>query len=126
MKPLALVIEDDGDQALIFTEALKKAGYKIETIMNGNTARRRLAEATPAIVILDLHLPEVNGEEILGQIRSDARLKNTHVLVVTADAQLAQSLADEATLTLLKPVSFTQLSALAARFQPSPPASDQE
>lgn len=113
---LAFIIEDDEDQAYVFAKALDMAGYSSEMISDGTLAEQRIAEAEPEIVVLDLHLPGTNGDKLLRQIRSDPRLEATRVLLVTADAALADSLSDEATLVLLKPISFAQLAVLAARF----------
>lgn len=115
-KPLSLVIEDDEDQNIIFSTALEKAGYTVKSVFDGIAAQKMLAEVVPAIIVLDLHMPGVNGDVILKQIRSDARLKNTRVIVATADAAYAASMQFQAELVLLKPISFSQLSHLAARF----------
>ena len=114
-KPLALIIEDDADQNLIFTTALDQAGYETESIKDGRTAQRRLTEVVPKTVVLDLHIPEVEGVALLSQIRNDQRLTNVSVILATADAALANSLHAEADLVLLKPISFAQLSILASR-----------
>lgn len=115
-KPLALIIEDDADQNLIFTIALNQAGYATESIMNGSKAQRRLTEVVPKMIVLDLHIPNVTGETLLRQIRTDPRLGNSSVILATADAAMATSLQAEADLVLLKPISFSQLSILASRF----------
>jgi CheY-like chemotaxis protein len=118
-KPLALIIEDDKDLARIFSEALLQAAFETEIIRDGQAALERLAEVTPMVVVLDLHLPRVSGEEILRQIRSDERLAETRVMIATADSQMAQNLRDDADVVLLKPVSFEQLYFLAGRMRPS-------
>lgn len=112
---LALIIEDHVDSAIIFTEALKKAGFRTETIRSGDTALARLAVATPDVVVLDLSLPGVAGPDILHYIRDDARLANVRVIVATAHPQMVDSVRDKADLVLLKPISFGQLRDLAAR-----------
>jgi two-component system phosphate regulon response regulator PhoB len=112
-KLLALVIEDHADSAIIFTEAVKRAGFEVETIREGNTALHRLADVEPDIVILDLNLPHVSGMEILQQIRSDPRLAKTRVVVVTAHAEKADSVRGQADMVLLKPVAFSQVRKLA-------------
>ncbi|HET9915425.1 MAG TPA: response regulator [Anaerolineales bacterium] len=117
-KPIGLVIEDNPDQNLVFTMALNKAGFSTESIYNGTDAQRRLKETVPQIVILDLHLPDIDGNIILAQIRSDKRLSKVNVVLATADAVFADALQAEAELVLLKPVSFSQLSDLASRFNP--------
>jgi DNA-binding response OmpR family regulator len=116
--PLALIIEDDKDLATIFTAALKIAQFETETITDGRDALARLAEVTPTVIILDLHLPYVSGQDILLRLRADQRLAKTRVILASADALMAESLRAEADLVLLKPVSFEQLSMLAARLRP--------
>ncbi len=111
----ALIIEDEEDLATIFSEALKAAGFETELIYDGAIAERRLREVYPAIVVLDLNLPHVDGNQLLHQIRTDPRLGNTRVLIATADAGMADMLTDEADLILLKPISFVQLRTMAER-----------
>ena len=115
-KPLALIIEDDADQNLIFTTALDQAGYETESIKDGLIAQQRLTEIVPQTIVLDLHIPQIEGVTLLSQIRNDQRLTNVYVILVTADAALASNLHVEADLVLLKPISFSQLSVLASRF----------
>ena len=116
--PFALVIEDDQKLATIFAKALQMAEFETEIIQDGSLALTRLADTTPAVVVLDLHLPHVSGKDILHQIRTDERLIKTQVLVATADPLMAESLRDEADLVLLKPISFSQLRDLSARLRP--------
>ncbi len=116
--PFALIIEDDPYLATIFAEALQMAEFETEIAEDGQSALTRLALTTPAIVLLDLHLPHVPGSDILTQIRADKRLAQTRVLIVTADALKAETLRNEADLVLLKPISFHQLRDLAKRLRP--------
>ena len=116
-KPLAFVIEDDPEQQKIFSYAIREAGYTVEVIGNGTDAMQRLNEATPALVILDLHLPVISGDEILRYIRADERLTAISVILATADPLLAESLSAESDLVLLKPISFIQLRDLATRLR---------
>jgi len=117
-KPIALVIEDNADQNLVFTMALNKAGFSTESVHNGIDAQQRLREIVPQIVILDLHMPDIDGNIILAQIRTDRRLSKVNVILATADAVFAEALESQAELVLLKPVSFSQLADLASRFNP--------
>ena len=115
MNDLALIIEDDADLATIFAEAIKTAGFEAHTVRDGKTALAQLAATTPSIVVLDLHLPNVSGMDILKYIRADARLAKTRVILTTADARMADMLQGQADLVLVKPISFGQLRDLAAR-----------
>lgn len=115
--PFALVIEDDPDAAAIFSEALKAAEFEVETIETGDKALERLSVTTPAMIVLDLHLPHVAGPEILRHVRADPRLAETQVIIATADPSMAEPLHDQADLVLLKPISFSQLRDLAKRLR---------
>jgi DNA-binding response OmpR family regulator len=115
MKELAIIVEDDEDLAAIFTEALHKANYQVETIRDGLSAQRRIIQVEPHLVVLDMHIPYVSGAEILSQIRSDIRLKHTTVVIATADARMGEAFTDIADFVLIKPITFTQLRDLTAR-----------
>ena len=115
MNDMGFVVEDDEDLALIFTEALQKANYQVETIRDGLSAQRRLLQIIPHIVVLDMHIPIVSGADILKQIRSDDRLKQTVIVIATADARLGEAYTDVADFVLIKPITFTQLRDLTAR-----------
>lgn len=111
----ALIVEDETDLAIIFSKALQEAGFETQIVRAGDTALMWLSSTTPQIVVLDLHLPRVSGEEVLDQIRADERLATTKVIIATADPRMAETLQDRADLVLLKPIGFSQLRDLAAR-----------
>ncbi|GAB4277445.1 MAG: hypothetical protein Kow0080_28440 [Candidatus Promineifilaceae bacterium] len=117
IRPLALIIEDNEDQNLVFTTAMQQAGFDTESILDGRTAQTRLQVVTPQLIILDLHIPEVNGEDLLRQIRANPHMTDVRILLATADAALATDLQSLADLVLLKPISFTQLKQLGTRFR---------
>jgi CheY-like chemotaxis protein len=114
---LALIIEDDEDLSEIFGQALTAAGYTIEIIRDGQTAQDRLKEVVPAVITLDMHIPHISGDVLLKQIRADARLEKTRVVVTTADAEMGDSARHIADLVLIKPISYIQLRDLTARLR---------
>lgn len=116
--PFAYIVEDNQDAVAIFQAALERAGYEVQVAMDGAVAQQQLAELVPDLIVLDIHMPNVSGDRLLKQIRSDARLKDTRVFLATADANMASHLRDQAELVLLKPVGFSQLKDLAERFRP--------
>jgi DNA-binding response OmpR family regulator len=111
--PVALVIEDDRDLATLFAIALRMAGVETETVHAGDTALARLAVLVPDLVVLDLHIPRTAGIDILRQIRADARLSGTRVVVVTGDLLAAKDIQNQADQVLIKPFSFDDLQDLA-------------
>jgi DNA-binding response OmpR family regulator len=111
----------------MFSEALQKAGFETEIISDGQAAMSRLSEMIPALVVLDLHLPHVSGEDILNYIRSDPRLVKTRVVLASADPRMASFLRAKADLVLVKPISYFQLRELAARLRAiDPPPTEVE
>ena len=115
MNTLALIIEDDEDLAEIFSKALRKIGYETETIPDGQDALNRLHEVVPQLVVLDINLPKVSGDKILSFIRVDQRLNETFVIVSSAEDRKAEGTREDADIVLIKPVSYHQLTELAAR-----------
>jgi len=118
-KPLAFIIEDDKKLAHIFSLALQAAEFEVEVIQDGATALTRIAALSPALVVLDLHLPYVSGKDILQHIQADDRLTHTKVIVVSADLFRAESLQAEVDAVLVKPIGFRRLRDVAARLRPT-------
>jgi DNA-binding response OmpR family regulator len=117
MSATAIVIEDDEDLSIIFSEALQAAGYQVETVLDGAVARQRLTEIAPEIILLDLHLPRVSGVDLLSGIQADARFASTRVIIATADIHLGKEFNGKVDLVLIKPISFTQLRELTWRMR---------
>jgi DNA-binding response OmpR family regulator len=117
-KPIALIIEDDPQLNQIFTLALSSQ-FECEAIQDGQAALTRLTDVLPDVIVLDLHLPGVNGEVILNYICNEARLENARIILATADARQAEQLEDKADIVLLKPISPVQLRELAVRLHAS-------
>jgi CheY-like chemotaxis protein len=115
-KPLAFIIEDDLRLNNIFRLTLE-ADFEIRSIMDGAQAIEQLNQTSPALIVLDMNLPGASGQEILGHIRSQKRLKDTKIIMATADALQADLFEHMVDLVLLKPVSPVQLHELAVRIK---------
>ena len=116
--PLAFIIEDDARLGEIYSLTLREE-FDTETITTGDAALKRLKAAVPAIIVLDLNLPNVSGAELLRSIRADKRLAQTRVIVASADSRQSALLIDDADIIMLKPVSPGQLRELASRLRPT-------
>lgn len=117
---LAVVIEDEIDLAKIYVEALERAGYRTREIYDGKDALEYLArvDSPISLVLLDLNLPLVNGQEILRYIRLKKRFDSTRVILITSESAAVLGEAEaKADFVLLKPVSFSQLRTLASRLR---------
>ncbi len=111
----ALIIEDNIDQIIVFSEAVRAAGFAVSDCSDGDKALEKLRAIKPHLVVLDLHLPGLDGDHILQEIRSDSSLSHALVIVATADAAWAEMLEKDSYLTLVKPISFIQLRGMAKR-----------
>jgi DNA-binding response OmpR family regulator len=83
-RPRVLVVDDDPDIRMLLEELLGRAGYDVDGVEDGRTALRRLFEAPPALVILDVSMPQLDGYQTLERIRD---LSDVPVLMLTARSQ---------------------------------------
>jgi DNA-binding response OmpR family regulator len=80
-KPFVLVIEDDKFLRELLVKKLSAEGFEVENALDGETAFGILAKKTPNIILLDLILPNIDGFEILGRVRKDAKTATTPVII---------------------------------------------
>ena len=76
-----LVVEDEASIASFVAAYLKNAGYAVRTTASGNEALRLVESEKPALVVLDLMLPDIDGVEVCKRIRQRGELP---VLMLTA------------------------------------------
>jgi DNA-binding response OmpR family regulator len=79
-----LCVDDDDDIRLLLRELLERAGYTVDEAGDGRTALRMLFANTPALVILDVTMPDMDGYQTLERIRD---LSDVPVLMLTARSQ---------------------------------------
>jgi CheY-like chemotaxis protein len=105
-----LLVEDSPTDIFVITEVVEACGLglRLEIARNGREALTYLEELAkgrelpcPALVLLDLNLPKVNGIEFLRQLRNNSRCHGMRVIVVTSstaegDRKAVQSLGVEA------------------------------
>ena len=120
-RPLqVLLVDDDTDINHVFTIALNGMGYACDTAINGKQALLKLANSQPDLVLLDMRLGiEIDGSDILYQIRSNPRFNQTRVVIITAYPSIAEQVVSLADLTLIKPVTINTLKELLERLESS-------
>ena len=80
-----LIVEDDADLVNLTTHWLERAGYGVLHAGDGAAALAILAkDPLPALVLLDIMLPKVDGFEVLRRVRADPRTKTLPVIMVTS------------------------------------------
>ncbi|MCL4300864.1 MAG: response regulator transcription factor [Anaerolineae bacterium] len=82
--PQILVVDDDPDIVRLVRAYLEKAGFQVLTAHNGETALHILRRDHPALLVLDLMLPDRDGWDITRLVRADASLANLPVIMLTA------------------------------------------
>ena len=78
--PLVYVIEDDADVARLIVLTLQDFGFVTETFRSGGAVQRRLKTERPDLCIVDLGLPDMDGMDVVRQIRAAG---NAGVLILT-------------------------------------------
>jgi class 3 adenylate cyclase len=83
--PALLVVDDNDDNRYTLTRRLKRQGYdNVAVAENGAEALEMLARDDFDLVLLDIMMPEVNGYEVLERIKSDPRLRDVPVIMISA------------------------------------------
>jgi PAS domain S-box-containing protein len=88
---------------------------QMEVSMNGRDGLRAIRAQSPDLVLLDMHLPDLSGLELLARLKADPATADIPVVVVSADAtaqQIDAALQAGASLYLTKPVSVSELLAV--------------
>lgn len=117
-KRLILIVEDHPSVSWVFSRALQDLNCEVEIISDGQAAFQRLKEVVPDLILLDLHLPGVSGEEILAYTHATERFAYTQVVLMTADIVAYDRLSDGEQNILLKPITMQRLRELVDKLVP--------
>ena len=105
-----LVVEDHADLREMLAVLLTSEGFDVQTARNGAEALARLDESRPSVILLDLMMPVMTGDEFRARQLADPRYRDVPVICMTAahDGRArAQSLRADA--YFQKPVDFDRL-----------------
>jgi DNA-binding response OmpR family regulator len=86
-EPLVLVADDDEDILLLVTTRLRRDGFDIVSARSGDEALALVRERRPALAVLDIGMPGLDGVQVLERIRADDDLRPMLVVLLTAKAQ---------------------------------------
>lgn len=107
-----LVIDDVPLVARVFVGQLKAAGFENVTYeTDGQLAMKVIREFEPNLILLDISMPEINGLDLLNQIRSDSEMDDTVVMMLSAAGRDEQAKSVElgATGFIRKPTTAAHL-----------------
>jgi two-component system response regulator MprA len=103
-----LIVEDDADIRASLADAMRASGADVDLAVDGLDAIERLhAGPCPAVVLLDLRLPRLNGQAFLDALRGDARFEHLPVITMTAGSGRAEG--DDIVARLSKPIDVDDL-----------------
>jgi len=84
--PLVLIVDDDPEITALLTELLTGDGLRCETASDGGTAVELAVALRPHLVLLDLSLPVISGDEVFARLRADHRTRYIPIVFLTAAA----------------------------------------
>lgn len=82
-KPLILIVEDDPSVVELERVLLEDEGYEVITARDGLEGLLKTEFRHPALILLDLMMPVVDGTRMFEELRTDSRLAGTPILIVT-------------------------------------------
>jgi len=82
-----LIADDSLAELQIFQQALQSTGHSITTVMDGEAAEEKLKTEKVDLIILDVIMPKKNGFQVCRDIKTNDRLKNIPVIMVTSKDQ---------------------------------------
>lgn len=83
MKKKILLVEDDTFMAELLAQELARAGFETSLAKSGKEAIQKFREAAPDLVLLDILLPDVNGVEVLREIKKEPSGASAKVVVLS-------------------------------------------
>lgn len=86
-KTRVLVVDDDQTLLDMYKERLTASGYEVVTASDGRQALAKAIDYLPHCILLDILMPQVNGFDVLENIRSTEETKNIPVIMLTALVQ---------------------------------------
>ncbi len=109
MKRLAFVTDDNPVNVVVGAAMLKRLNWEVESFHNARAMLARLEEVEPAVILLDISMPELDGVQACAMIRSRSEWRHIRVIAYTAhthEGERGRFLANGFENVLIKPVSF--------------------
>jgi CheY-like chemotaxis protein len=119
-----LIVDDDAFVVVTFGRMLRLAGYDVSSASDGDAALRETAAHRPDVILVDLHMPRLNGVAFLRQLRLQESPRRTPVAVITGDYfmddELSNALRDLDAIVCFKPLWLDDLVGIVERLLGTP------
>lgn len=120
--PLVIVIEDEPDARELAARALTRAGFAVQGVGGGEAGLALARAKKPALVLLDIFLPDRSGWRVLQSLKQDPKTQDIPVVVLSINEDRAQAMALGAAEHIVKPADRDKLAATVMRFARKRPA----
>ncbi len=87
----SLLLVDDSDAILALERAILSGHYSLNTANNGREALDKVGRLQPAAVLLDLSMPEMDGDEVLKRMKADASTAHIPVIIISSEKSRAEA-----------------------------------
>jgi len=122
--PLVIVIEDEPDARELAARALTRAGFAVQGVGGGEAGLALVRAKKPALVLLDIFLPDRSGWRVLQSLKQDPKTQDVPVVVLSVNEDRAHALALGAAEHIVKPADRDMLAATVMRFARLRPAAE--
>jgi two-component system chemotaxis response regulator CheY len=89
-KRRVLLLEDSQEMRALLTLHLTKAGYEVLQAEDAVAAGRLVLEQRPHVIIADIKLPHMNGDEFIAALRADPAVRDIPVIFLSVDEHIAE------------------------------------
>jgi len=114
-----LIVDDNDDVVTTYRVVLERMGYRVDIARDGNECLEKIEQNRPDIVLLDVLLPGLSGNEVCRLIKDTARTSDIPVVAITASvaADTRKKMAEVgADAFLLKPIEVSDLNRVIKKF----------
>ena len=119
-KKRILIVEDNADSRELLVIVLKRSGYEVVEAATGLAALDQTHATRPDLIIMDLGLPGITGDEATARLKTDPSTRNIPIVVATAfhkkAVQVERAVAAGADEVLHKPISWTTTEEVVRRY----------
>ncbi len=122
--PLVIVIEDEPDARELAARALTRAGFAVQGVGGGEAGLALVRAKKPALVLLDIFLPDRSGWRVLQSLKQDPNTQDVPVVVLSVNEDRAHALSLGAAEHIVKPAERDMLAATVMRFARKRPAAE--
>jgi two-component system, cell cycle response regulator DivK len=121
--PVILIVEDNPANLELLRDLLVAAGHTVEEAEDAQSCWTRLRARRPALILMDLQLPDIDGYTLTRQIKQDAAFRDIPIVAVTAYAMRGEqekALGAGCAAVITKPIQVLEFNKAISRYLPTP------